>query len=639
MATRHGLTGFGRGLAVWTCGLVLAALVCAGPGWAGTTSRISVTTSGGQSNGPSTSCSVSADGRYVAFVSYASNLVLFDTNGGPDVFVRDRTTGETSRVSIPAGGGFANDYNYDCDISADGRYVVFMSAATNMVAGDTNGFVDVFVRDRLGGTTTRVSVASDGTEADNYCYDCCISGNGRYVAFYSPASNLVAGDTNGREDIFVHDLQSGTTTRASVASNGSQSNDSSFDPALSSDGRYVSFMSYASNLVAEDTEGQADIFVRDCVEGTTVRASLSSAGAEANSTSRFATISANGRFVTFSSYASNLVNNDTNGDEDVFVHDLVTGATSRASVGADGVQANWDSRFPAISADGRYVSFSSEASNLSTGDSNDFDDVFVRDRFEGTTVSASLATGGGVGNGPSADSFAPALSDDGRYVAFVSSANNLVTGDTNGADDIFIYDRGAPPPTVAAFGPKGTTVGPTANINITFSDIMARPTAQNAMTINGVSASVFGGTFSWLGRKMTFNPTHDLQPGTTYTIIVAKRARTRAGVNMARGFVWTFTTRAATAATVTVASAPTALGAQLTVSLGAAADVGVSIRNLAGREVAVLRPGQMAAGVHSLVWDGKSKTGTKTPAGVYLVEVVARSKDGGCAKAVTTLRR
>jgi parallel beta-helix repeat protein len=195
-----------------------------------------------------------------------------------------------------------------------------------------------------------------------------------------------------------------------------------------------------------------------------------------------------------------------------------------------------------------------------------------------------------------------------------------------------------PAPAVVAAGPTGTTVGVAANINVTFNVDMARPTAQSAMTINGVRASVFGGAFSWVGRKMIFNPTSNLAPGTSYKIIIAKGARSRAGVNMTRGFTWTFTTKPAAVVAVSVASAPTALGAQIAVNLSSAADVEVSIRNLAGREVAALTPGTLAAGMHSLLWDGKSNSGTKAPAGMYLVEARVKTAQGMMAKAVTSLR-
>lgn len=194
-----------------------------------------------------------------------------------------------------------------------------------------------------------------------------------------------------------------------------------------------------------------------------------------------------------------------------------------------------------------------------------------------------------------------------------------------------------PGPLVVAWGPQGTTVGVSANINIGFSTDMARPTAQNAVTINGVKAGIFGGTFSWVGRKMTFNPANNLLPGTSYKVVIGKLARSRAGVSMAKGFTWTFTTKPAAAAGLTVASAPTASGAQITLNLASAADVTVNVRNLAGREIALLQPGRLEAGVQSLVWNGKSNAGTKVPAGTYLLEAVANCADGTSAKAMASL--
>jgi hypothetical protein len=198
----------------------------------------------------------------------------------------------------------------------------------------------------------------------------------------------------------------------------------------------------------------------------------------------------------------------------------------------------------------------------------------------------------------------------------------------------------AVPPTVVAWGPKGTTVGVTANINITFSEAMIRPSAQGAMFINGVkvsTSSTFGGTFTWLAKKMVFNPTNDLLPGTTYRIVIGKAARSRAGGCMTKGFSYEFTTKGAPPAAVTLAAAPTAFGAQITLSLASSADVTVSIRNLAGREVATLTPGRLEAGVQSLLWNGKSKTGTQVPSGTYLLQVSANTADGSSAQALTSL--
>ena len=244
------------------------------PGWQQTSpvgsvpsiERVNVANDGTQGNDSYVygACpAISADGRYVAFISSASNLVDGDTNGFADVFVRDRKTGTIERVSLADDGTQANASSALPEISADGRYVAFRSTASNLVPGDTNGFTDVFVYDREIGTIERVSVAADGTQGDNHSHASSISADGRYVSFASSDSNLVSGDTNNRRDVFVRDRQAGTTERVSVANNGMQGNDDSMSPSISADGRYVAFWSGASNLVPGDTNGGSDIFVYD----------------------------------------------------------------------------------------------------------------------------------------------------------------------------------------------------------------------------------------------------------------------------------------------------------------------------------------------------------------------------------------
>jgi Tol biopolymer transport system component len=407
-----------------------AAATPAGVGSGEVTIRVPVGRGGQQANGDSLMPAISADGRFVAFTSDASNLVAGDTNGATDVFVRDRVAQLTRRVSVGPGGQQANDGSFAAPtISAHGRFVAFTSGASNLVAGDTNQLLDVFVRDRLAQVTRRISVGPGGQQANNESLDPAISANGRFVTFSSYASNLVAGDTNNASDVFVRDRKAQVTRRVSVGPGGQQANGRSIFAGISADGRFVAFQSGASNLVAGDTNGNGDVFVRDRVAQVTRR--VGPAG-------RSAAISAHGRFVAFASYASNLVPGDTNGSFDVFVRDRVAQVTRRVSVGPGGQQANRLSYAPAISAGGRFVAFQSLASNLVPGDTNNTDDVFVRDWMAQVTRRVSVGPGGQQANN---NSCCPAVSAAGRFVAFTSPASNLVPGDTNNTYDVFVRDR------------------------------------------------------------------------------------------------------------------------------------------------------------------------------------------------------
>jgi hypothetical protein len=415
-----------------------AAATPAGVGSGTVITRVPVDAAGQQANGGSYDAAISADGRFVAFTSAASNLVAGDTNGSDDVFVRDRVAKVTRRVSVGPTGQQANGDSLKPAISADGRFVAFDSVASNLVAGDTNGSFDVFVRDRVAKVTRRVSVGPAGQEANGGSYDAAISADGRFVAFISSASNLVAGDTNGSYDVFVRDRVAQVTRRMSVGPAGQQANGGSLQPAISADGRFVAFWSWASNLVAGDTNNADDVFVRDRVAQVTRRVSVGPAGQQANDGSLHPAISADGRFVTFRSWASNLVAGDTRGRIDVFVRDRVAQVTRRVSVGQGGRQANGDSFEPAISAHGRFVTFGSFAPNLVAGDINHRPDVFVRDRRAHLTRRVSIGPAGRQAN---RRSLQPAISAHGRYVAFESYASNLLPGDTNGTWDVFVRDR------------------------------------------------------------------------------------------------------------------------------------------------------------------------------------------------------
>jgi Tol biopolymer transport system component len=460
----------------WRSQVVGLALVAVSTSGCVFITRSSVSSSEAQADDLSEFPSTSGDGRYVAFQSNASNLVPGDTNGVTDVFVRDHQTGDTERVSVATGGAEADIGGSGAAISGDGRYVAFESQATNLVAGDTNGIVDIFVHDRDTDTTQRVSVATGGTQASGGTgiigsVQTSISGDGRYVAFSSDATNLVSGDLNEVDDVFVHDRTTGTTQRVSVDSTGAEANNGSFEPSLSGDGRYVAFGSFAADLVTGDTNNNLDEFVHDRTTGATQRVSVATGGAQANGDSSGSSISGDGRHVAFSSDATNLVAGDTNGATDGFVHDRTTGATERVSVATGGAQADFGGGSVSISGDGRYVAFASQATNLVAGDTNDALDVFVRDRTNGWTQRASLAVFYQQANGNSGTGGGPSISGDGRYVAFESIATNLVDNDTNGegeagGQDIFLKFALAPRP-LAAVGSTSIARGTTGQITIT----------------------------------------------------------------------------------------------------------------------------------------------------------------------------
>jgi len=405
------------------------------------TTRVSVDSLGLQGNFTSNAPSISADGQYVAFESYATNLVPGDTNGTADIFVHDRQTGQTTRVSVNSLGVQGNSASGRASLSADGHYVAFHSSATNLVPGDTNGVFDIFFHDRQTGQTTRVSVDSFGGEGNSGSSRPSISADGRYVAYYSSATNLVPNDTNNQADVFIHDRRTGQTTRLSVDSLGVQGNDASYHPSISADGQYVTFESKATNLVLGDTNGFMDVFVHDRQMGQTTRVSVDSLGGEGNEYSSESAISADGRDIAFQSGANNLVPGDTNGTPDVFVHVRQTGQTTRVSVDSLGVEGNGGSSSPSISADGRFVAFGSYATNIVSGDSNANSDIFVHDRQTGRTTRVSVNSIGVQGNH---ESYLPSVTAAGRYVAFFSLATNLVPGDTNGDFDVFVHDRGQP---------------------------------------------------------------------------------------------------------------------------------------------------------------------------------------------------
>lgn len=379
--------------------------------------------------------SISGDGRYVAFVTSADDPERPFMQYPADIRIHSQETGQL--ISVKASAALPEEYaifTYP-SLSGDGRYCAF-EAASRISKSDyiteKTGLYGIFVFDGETGETTCVSVASDGTRGNARSEHPVISDDGRYVTFSSWATNLVENDTNAVADVFLHDLQTGETGRIT------QGSGASGPSSISGDGRVVVFASTASDLVQGDTNEETDIFTYNRLTGETTRVSTASDGTEGNGASVSPDISADGRFVSFRSWATNLVENDTNGVEDVFLHDCLTGMTTRARVAAPGTfELGW-SRSPPLSGDGRYVAFESAAETLVAGDENGMEDVFVYDTETHRTSPVSVASDGTPANGPSN---APDISDNGRFVVFVSGATNLVDGDTNGYADVFLHDR------------------------------------------------------------------------------------------------------------------------------------------------------------------------------------------------------
>ena len=445
-----------------------------------TNTLVSVASNDEQANDASSMAAISANNRYAAFQSWATNLDPLDTSDNDDIYLRDLYYGLTTLASRTYDGSQTNGSSLAPALSANGRFVAFHSYATNLVPGDNNsncGFLqdencpDVFVYDSQTGETLLVSIAADGTHGNGWSGNASISADGRYIAFESSATNLVANDKNKIIDIFVHDRDSDgdgvfdepgavITILVSISSDGTPANGHCEVSSISADGRYVAFASSADNLVEGDTDESQDIFVHDrdsdhngiydeTGQVRTARVSIASDGTEANSESYNPTISGDGRFVAFDSEADNLVISDTNKAQDVFLHDRDSDQdlvfdqsnavnTTRVSVSTSGEQATAWSESPTISNDGHYIAFVSPSSNLDQNCIFSSRHIFLRDTQSGRTTCLSLSNQGTEASG---DSWNPSISADGGFLVFGSDAEDLVEEDNNLVRDIFLLDR------------------------------------------------------------------------------------------------------------------------------------------------------------------------------------------------------
>lgn len=424
---------------VGLCAMLLVGTGSGAAAMGSSTVLLSVSGTGAHAHGNSHFPSPSAGGRYVVFTSDASNLVPNDRNGATDIFLRDVQRRITTRISVSSGGVEA-DRSSDIGphaISSDGRYVAFSSDAATLVAGDTNGVSDCFVRDLARGVTTRVSLGRTGRQGNGDSYACRVSDGGRFVAFSSLADNLVPADTNDTVDVFSRALATGVTRRISVARRGAEATGPSSLNDMTPDGRVVVFSSFASNLVSDDRNGALDVYAWHRRTGALDRVSLDAADSEVPDDSENGQISANGRYITFSTYAP-LVARDHNRVQDVYVRDLSSRTTVLASLGRGGALGNADSVLGSLNRDGSVLAFESYADDLVPGDTNSAPDVFTRVMATGTVRMESVSRAGMPGN---SDSYTPIISADGSVVTFSSYADNLVRGDTNGHEDTFLRRR------------------------------------------------------------------------------------------------------------------------------------------------------------------------------------------------------
>jgi Ca2+-binding RTX toxin-like protein len=405
---------------------------------------VATTADGVLSNGTENYPAVSADGRFVVFNSDASNLTGLPDNNGEDVFIKDLLTGTVVRVSENADGQDATDpdsgwASYDAVVSADGRFVAFQSYASNLVEGDTNGWADIFLKDLQTGEVTRVSTSTSGGQANTTgtSSGASISADGRYVAFVSGASNLVSGDTNAAPDVFVKDTVTGVLTRVSTTSNGGQANGGlynygSSDAQISADGRFVTFVSHSTNLVGGDDNGaySSDIFVKNLQTGEIVCASTDSSGDFAYGEARNASISADGRYVVFESSAD-LLGDELNGHGSIYMRDMQTGTLTR--VKAAGYEDYDFVQRPEISGNGRFVVFSTGAA-LVAGDTNEVADVYVKDVVTGEVALVSRGADGAYANDASSMAH---ISVDGSTIVFRNDGSGL-TEDDPAYTDVFV---------------------------------------------------------------------------------------------------------------------------------------------------------------------------------------------------------
>jgi len=379
-------------------------------------------------DGDSRQAALSLDGRLIVFASDALNLEPKKAFGLSNIYLKNTASGAVTLLDMTTTGTIADSNSTQPDISGDGRYVVFQSYASNLVANDKNNDSDVFLKDIQTGTLKRLSTTPSGRAGDGWSGNPDLSSDGRFVVFQSQAGNLMEGDFNGAFDIYLRELQTNTLSVLSRSADFLLGNGDSVTPVINADGRLVAFASDASNLVENDRNATRDVFLKNTQTGEVILISANALGASGYGMSDSPSISADGSKVVFRSYATDLVADvENDGTSDIYVRDLATGALTLVSQGLDDQAANGNSFDPVLSPDGRYVAFISEATNLIPSDSNNVLDVFVANLTTGQISRVDWA-------GTAGDSSDPAFSGDSRTLAF-SHWDNL-------SNNVFVWPVG-----------------------------------------------------------------------------------------------------------------------------------------------------------------------------------------------------
>jgi hypothetical protein len=470
------------------------------------TTRISLSSIGKQADGPSSASSISADGRYIAFDSLATNLLPGNPSGYWQVYVYDQQNGLLERISVNLTDPIAHHGRWP-SISADGRYVVFFST----YPASTGPHYQIYVHDRQTGLSELVSKSSAGEPGVGSHSSPGISLDGRYVVFSSDAANLVPDDTNFNSDVFLHDRRTGITERLSLTHLGEETLDGSSEaPSISADGRYVVFQSTANDLVPEDNNYAVDVFVRDLVLGTIERVSVSSSGTEGNRESYLPEISADGRYILFSSNATNLVPGvPPSFFEKVYVRDRQLG-TTEAITPYTTAEYSVSTQQGSISNDGRFVTFLSTFNPDNPNEPFEYNQIFLHDRLMGKYYRLPLTWDGQAHNNHAGFQ---KISGDGRFIVFSSDASNLVPGDTNMQTDVFFLNHclsGACYPVTYHPVPVIGSLNPPSIIP---------PAGDLILQVRGKNF-VEGATILWNGEKV---PTTYLAPYALQTTIPAHK--------------------------------------------------------------------------------------------------------------------